>query len=111
MSEIIEKMKKALEIVEALEGEEESENKDSWEFGKASNRKKLYLDFDDPELVKRKIDNAIGADEYRKTLISLGKEDDEELSEMERKRIERLDNFLEEATISKEDDEDSSEGE
>lgn len=96
------KPEKILEMVDKLV--ETEEEKDSWKFGKSSNRKKLYFNFNDPEKVKRKIDNAIGASEYLDLLKLSGEEDEEELEEKEKRRLELMEDFLDEAADEEEED-------
>lgn len=88
--------------------EEEKEVKDSWKVGPASDRKKIYLDFDDPALVKRKIDNSIGASVYYESLQLKGK-DDGELDEIEGARLDRFEKFLERATKDDKEGDDNDE--
>ena len=104
MSSSLDKLFDLMKMLESLEDGEEDELKDSWKVGPASNRKKLYLDFDDPELVKRKIDNAVGASEYYQILKKDGVEDEGELEEIEKERMKRFEKFLERATNTEEEE-------
>ena len=104
MSSSLDKLLGLLKMFESLEEENGDELKDSWKVGPASDRKKLYLDFDDPELVKRKIDNAVGASEYYQILKKDGVEDEGELEEIEKERMKRFEKFLERATNTEEEE-------
>lgn len=100
----LDKLVDLLKLFDSLEEENGEELQDSWKVGPASDRKKLYLDFDDPELVKRKIDNAVGASEYYRMLEKKDVEDEEDLKEIEKKRMDRFEKFLEKATETEEGD-------
>lgn len=71
---------------ELLDMEKEA---DSFQFGKTGERHKIYYNLDDPEQVKRKIDNAVGAREYARML------DEDDSDEAQQRRIECMEQFLE----------------